>query len=157
MGGGERLSHCHFNPPQIPHGLACGEYSPPSASRTGGTFCVLLRQLLEELTASICVTHRKNFSASTCITYRRNLPPSASSAGRPLSASICITYGRSVLLLLLNLSEELTVYWGNLNAFIYTTYHSARTCQMLLQTLPEFAVPYSPCLQAIFVCLNCPM
>jgi len=150
---------------------------PPSAwAPTGGT-CLHLHHLPEELN-SICITYRRNFPpsashtrgtclhlhhlpeerASICITYRRNLPPSA---GRPLNASFCITYGRNVLLHLHNVSEELTTsicvtYWRNLNAFMCTTYHSARTCQMVLQTLPEFTVPYSRCLQAIFVCLNCP-
>ena len=223
----------------------------PSASGTGGTYCLHLHHLPEELTASICITYRRNFSASTCIsTYRRNLPPSAGrplnasisitygrnllhlhnvseerttsicvtyrrnfnastcistywrnlppsashtggtclhlhhlpeelasicityrrnlppSAGRPLNASICITYGRN-LLHLHNVSEELatsicityrrnfnaficTTYRRNSRAFICTTYHCARTCHMLLQTLPEFTVPYSTCLQAIF-------
>jgi hypothetical protein len=56
-----------------------------------------------------------------------------------LTASICITY------------------WRNLNAFICTIYRSARACLMLMQTLQEFTVRHSSCLQAIFVRLNCPM
>jgi hypothetical protein len=120
-------------PPQLPHGLACGEYSPPSASRAGGTYCVLLPQLLEELNClhlhhlpaelqCIHLHHLPEELASICITYRRNLPPSASPTGGPLNASIYITYGRN-LLHLHNVSEELTIsicitYWRNLNAFI---------------------------------------
>jgi hypothetical protein len=151
---GKKTAPLPLYPPQIPHGLACGGYSPPFASRAGGTCCVL-HKVLEDC---LHLRHLPEELASICIIYQRNLPPSA---GRPLNASVCITYGRNVLLHLHNMSEELTTticitYGRNLNAFICTTYHSARTCQMLLQTLPEFAVPYSPCLQAIFVCLNCP-
>jgi hypothetical protein len=164
--GEKKLSHCHF----IHHNYL--------ADWPAVNIVLHLPHVPEDLAASFCISYWRNFKASICITclhlhhlpeelasigitYRRNVPPSASSAGRPLNASICITYGRN-LLHLHNVSEELTTsicitYWRNLNALICTTYYSARTRLMLLQTLPQFTVPYSPCLQAIFVCLNCPM
>jgi len=91
-------------PPQLPHGLACGEYSPPSASRGGGPCCVLLHQLLEEL-QYIHMHNLPEERASIYITYRRNLPPSASPTGGTCLhlhhlpeelASICITYRRNL-------------------------------------------------------------
>jgi hypothetical protein len=53
-------------PPQIPHGLTCGEYSLISVSSAGGTCCVLLHKLLEEVTASSAGKYFNEFVSITC-------------------------------------------------------------------------------------------